>query len=564
MMNILLAFLPIIVILVLMLGFKLSSKVALSTALLLTILIVAFRWQLSAQAITGYVLFGFLKAFDIIVVVFGAIFILNILKYSGGMSVISQGFNGISEDRRIQVIIISWLFGAFIEGAAGFGTPAALTAPLLVGLGFPPLAAAMSALILDSTSVSYGAVGTPMFGMQSAISQQLIELGVPVDSFMASVSFATALIHAFGGFFIPAMCILFMVKIFGKNKSFKDALPALPLAFFSSIAFLVPYIFTASVLGFELPALLGGIIGLIIVIFAVHHKFLVPKEAWYFPNKNDWASSWSGENIAEPVQPKTSMSLFMAWLPYILISVLLVLTRIPALGLKQILSQQGILIPNIGGIEGLDYEFKWAYLPGIIPFTVIAILTIFLHKMKKDEVLCSIKYTLKQTSNAIIPLFSGVAMVQLMLKTDNNPLNLPTMLDIMAQFFTDISGSAYIIVSPLIGILGAFFSGSNTVSNILFSGLQLEAARMVHSNPVIIIALQNVGGAIGNMICINNIVAACATVGLLGKGEGKLLGYNILPCLLYTIFALLGASILIHYNIFDGLASFFATNTHSQ
>ena len=561
MLNIFLAFLPIIVILILMIGFKYSSRIALSSALLLTICIVAFRWQLSIQSIAGYILFGFLKAFDIIVVIFGAILILNVLKYSGGMSVISRGFNGISEDRRVQVIIIAWLFGAFIEGAAGFGTPAALAAPLLVGLGFPPLAAAMSALILDSTSVSYGAVGTPIFGIQSAISQQLISLGVPVDSFMANVSFATAIIHAFGGFFVPTICILFMVKIFGKNKSFKDALPVLPLAFFASISFLIPYIVLASTIGFELPSLLGGIIGLAIVIFAVHNNFLIPRDVWDFPNKNTWDTSWSGETIVEPAQPKTSMSLFMAWLPYSLISLLLVITRIPSLGFQEILSKQRITISNIAGIEGLNYSFMWAYLPGIIPFTLIAILTIFLHKMTKDEVSCSIKYTLKQTSNAIIPLFSGVAMVQLMLNTNHNPLGFPTMLEVMARFFTDISGNAYIIVAPLIGILGAFFSGSNTVSNILFSGLQLEAARIVHANPIIITALQNVGGAIGNMICINNIVAACATVGLLGKGEGKILGYNILPCLLYTILALLGASILVHYNIFEELSSLFSMGT---
>lgn len=555
MLNIFLSFLPIIVILILMIGLKYSSRVALSTALLLTIAIVAFRWQLPAQNIMGYVLFGFLKAFDIIVVIFGAIFILNILKFSGGMSVISQGFNGISEDRRIQVIIIGWLFGAFIEGAAGFGTPAALAAPLLVGLGFPPLAAAMSALILDSTSVSYGAVGTPVFGIQSAISEQIIALGVPVDSFMASVSFATAIIHSFAGFFVPAITILFMVKIFGKNKSFKDALPVLPLAFLASIAFLVPYVIIAGTIGFELPSLLGGIIALGVITTAVHYNFLVPKDIWTFPNKDAWDISWSGDAIVEPAKPRISMSLFRAWLPYILISILLVITRIPSLGLKGILSKQSIVLHNIGGIQGIDYTFQWAYLPGIIPFTLIAILTIFLHKMTKIEVTSAVKQTLKQTSNAIIPLFSGVAMVQLMLNTGNNPVGLPTMLKVMAQFFTDISGSAYVIVSPLIGILGAFFSGSNTVSNILFSGLQLESARIVHTNPIIIIALQNVGGAIGNMICINNIVAACATVGLLGKGEGKILGYNMLPCLLYTILALIGAGFLLHYNVFGVLFS---------
>ena len=156
-----LSFLPIIFILVMMIGFKKSSKISLSTALFLAVLISLFFWKMNIVNVAAYVLFGFLKAFDILVIVFGAILILNTLKFSGGMDSINHAFSSISKDRRVQVIIIGWAFGAFIEGASGFGTPAALAAPLLVGLGFPALAAAMSTLILNSSPVSFGAVGTP-------------------------------------------------------------------------------------------------------------------------------------------------------------------------------------------------------------------------------------------------------------------------------------------------------------------------------------------------------------------------------------------------------------------
>ena len=120
-----------------------------------------------------------------------------------------------------------------------------------------------------------------------------------------------------------------------------------------------------------------------------------------------------------------------------------------------------------------------------------------------------------------------------------------SMIKLMAKFFADISGQAYVAVAPLVGVLGAFFSGSNTVSNMLFSGLQFETAVLVGLPTQVIVALQNVGGAIGNMICINNIVAVCATVGLLGKGEARCLTYNIAPCIFYVILAVTVGTILL-------------------
>ncbi len=541
-----LSFLPIVVILVMMIGFKISSKYSLSTALVLTILIAFFAWNMDAVNIGAFAAYGFLKAFDILVIIFGAILILNTLKVSGGMAAINKGFNNISTDRRVQVIVIGWAFGAFIEGAAGFGTPAALAAPLLVGLGFPALGAAMTTLIFDSTSVSYGAVGTPVFGIQKTIAPQITASGANVDVFMQDVSVYTAIIHAFGGLIVPIMVVGLMVKIFGKNKSFKDALPIIPFALLGSISFLVPYIFASLTLGFELPSLLGGLISLGILVYAAKHNILTPKEDWDFPPKEQWNDSWSGNLVETKEEASTKhLSLFTAWMPYILISAILVITRIPALGIKGILTSLKISFPAIAGVEGTAYAFKWAYLPGTIPFILIALVTIWLHKMSKDEVKKSWSITFSQVSKAVIPLAAGVGMVQIMLHTNLNPNGLGTMLQLMAKFFADISGQAYVAVAPSIGILGAFFSGSNTVSNILFSGLQFDAANLVGLSPIVIIALQNVGGAVGNMICVNNIVAVSATVGLLGKGEHKLLTYNLIPCLIYMSIAVIVGSVLL-------------------
>ena len=492
-MHTLLAFLPIIVILIMMIGFKLSSRLSLSVAMFLAIGIAlsAFSVNADGTSVLAYVLLGFLKAFDILVIIFGAILILNTMKYSGAMQSINNGFTKISTDRRVQVLIIGWAFGAFIEGAAGFGTPAALAAPLLVGLGFPALGAALACLVLNSSPVSYGAVGTPTFGVKTTV-QSLVEgSGGNIDSYITTVSTNTAIIHSIGAIFIPFIVVMIMVKLFGKNKSFKDAFPALPFALLASLS----------------PSLLAGLISLGILIVAAKAGFMTPKDNWDFAPRAEWQEYWIGSTQAKVEETsKKDMSLFMAWLPYILISFILVVTRIPAIGLKPILQSWKINLFTADslmfGVPGTAYSFNYGYLPGIIPFILVAILTIFLHRMSGEDVKEAWSKTFKQVAAAAIPLAAGLALVQLMLNvgTTVDGTNY-SMIKLMAKFFADISGQAYVAVAPLVGVLGAFFSGSNTVSNMLFSGLQYETATLVGLKTEVIVALQNVGGAIGNMVC---------------------------------------------------------------
>lgn len=535
-----LAFLPIILILVLMIGFKKSSALSLGSALCLSALIALFFWKMSLVDVSAYVLFGFLKAFDILVIVFGAILILNTMKYSGGMNAINRGFNSLSRDRRIQVVIIAWAFGAFIEGASGFGTPVALATPLMAGLGFPALAAAMGALVMNSTPGSFGAVGTPTNAIQQSLGDLVVANGGNVAQFMHEVTVDTAILHAIPGLLVPLTTVFMMVKFFGKNKSFKDAIPAIPFAIWGAIVFDIPFYLLAKYTGFEIPSLVGGLISLGILVLSAKVGFLVPKQVWDFPPKENWPNEWNGTEQSSSLNQKP-MGLLLAWLPYVLISIILVITRVESLGIKKVLSSLKITFPPIFGVEGTSYGFAYAYLPGIIPFMLVALLVIFLHRMNGDDVKKAWSSTFKMVSMAVIPLCAGVAMVQLMLNTGHNPIGLQGMTKVMAEFFANIAGSAYIVVSPLIGALGGFFSGSNTVSNILFSGLQFESATLLGLKQSVIVALQNIGGAAGHIICINGIVAACATVGLIGKGEQRLLIYNLVPCAIYCIIAIITA-----------------------
>jgi lactate permease len=539
----LLAFVPILVAIVLMTVFNWGAKKALPVSWVTAAVIALTVWKMDLGSVVGYSVFGVFKSFDVLIIIFGAILILNTLKQSGAMSTINNGFSGITKDRRIQALIIAWMFSAFIEGAAGFGTPAALAGPLLVGLGFPPLAAAMIALIMNSTPVAFGAVGTPIFGAMSTLSGNLNAIGADAAAYQMALTKWSALGHAVVGTFIPLFAICLMTRFYGANKSFKDGLKAAPFAIFSGLSFTVPYFLIATAFGPELPALAGAFIGLAIVVPAAKKGFLIPKEIWSFPSEEDWEEDWkSMVDLGKTAE--SNMSLLKAWTPYILIALILVVTRIPYLGLKGLLAAQQITVSNVMG-TGLNYSLKWAYLPGTIPFMLVALLTHFLHGMKADEIKFAWKNTFKQISGAAIALFAGIAMVQLMLNSGTNEAGLESMLTEMAKALAAISGSGYVFVSPFIGVLGAFMSGSNTVSNILFSSLQFETATILGMPQVLITAMQVIGGGIGNMVCVNNVVAVCATVGVIGM-EGKLIRRNAIPMFIYSIAIAVFFAVLIY------------------
>jgi lactate permease len=543
-MNALLAFSPILLTIVLMAGFNWPAKKALPLALIAAIAVSFLQWDMSLDHIFGYTFFGFLKAVDILIIIFGAILILNTLKLSGAMATINNGFSGITKDRRIQAIIIGFMFGAFIEGAAGFGTPAALAGPLLVGLGFPPLAAAIVALIFNSVPVTYGAVGTPIFGAMSTLETNLMGAGTNPEAFKLALTNWIAIPNGIVGVFIPLLGIIIMTRIFGKRKSIKPALEALPFAIFAGLSFMIPYVLIALIFGPELPSLVGAFIGLGIVIFAAKKGFLVPKNVWDFPDQSQWPKIWRS-NVDTGDTGKAEMSLLKAWSPYLLIAIILVITRIPMFGLKQILVDQTISLRNVAGIEGLDYQLKWAYLPGILPFILVAIITHFIHKMKMKDVLKAWKLTLRQISGAAIALFAGVGMVQLMLNSGTNGSGLNSMLTEMARTSADLSGNAYPMFATLIGMLGSFMSGSATVSNILFMSFQFETATILHFSQILVLSMQGIGSAIGNMICVNNVVAVTATVGCLGTG-GRIIRTNAIPALIYYLMITLLVGTLIY------------------
>jgi lactate permease len=540
----LIAFIPIIIIIALLVGLNWSAKRVMPIAWLVCCVLALTIWKMDFTHIAGFSIFGAFKGFDVMITIFGAILILNTLKRSGGMASINYGFRGISTDRRIQAIIVAWLFGCFIEGASGFGTPAALAGPLLVGLGFPPLAAALIALICNSTPVSFGAAGTPLITALSSVDSFVVSEGYSQELFRTVYTRFVSYTHSLPGILIPFISVAMLTWFFGKKRSIRPALEVLPFSIFAGLAFVLPYAIIATFIGPELPSLLGALIGLVIVVSATKKGFLVPKTTWDFPEESQWEADWHSE-FTEQAEEKATMSLAKAWTPYVLIALILVITRLPQFGLAPIFKNFKIVVPNILGIGDLNYELQWGWLPGFIPFIFVAVATIFIHSMNKEAVKTAWKDAFKQCTGAAIAMFFGVALVQLMLNSKVNAAGLESMMTVMAKSVASVFGQAFPVVSPFIGVLGAFISGSNTVSNMLFAPMQFETAVLLNMAPLWIIVLQCVGGAIGNMICVNNVVAACATVGVNGV-EGKIIRRNMIPLMIYSIIVIIFASIFIY------------------
>lgn len=527
----LLAFLPILLCVVAMAAFNCPAKYAMPVTWLTAALLAFFCWKMDFVTLAAYSLFGLLNSLDVLIIIFGAILVMNTLKMSGGMAAINNGFKAISPDSRVQAVIVGFLFVSFIEGAAGFGTPAALAAPLMVSLGFPPVAAAVCALICDSVAVSFGAIGTPVAASVSCLGD------VATEQYQASLSFWTALPHAIIGIFIPFIAVAFLCRFFSREKSFKPALEILPFALFAGLSFTLPYLLVAYFFGYEFPSLFGAMIGLLIVVPAARKGFLIPKTVWHFGPESEWDDSWKATRPLSTTK-ESGLKLVRAWIPYVIIALLLVITRIPALGIKQFLTSDAfaLKLPDLFGVPGTSYSLKWAYLPGVF-FILAAIATIFLHRMKAPEVKKAWGDSFKQVSGAAIALIFGLALVQIMRYTGSNEVDgegVKSMIFYMASALSRVGQALYLVFSPVIGIIGAFVSGSNTVSDTLFTNLQYQSALNLNLPTVLIVAMQIIGGAVGNMTCVNNTVAVCATVGTSGK-EGKIIRLCALPMVIYTL-----------------------------
>ncbi|OOH91789.1 lactate permease [Pasteurellaceae bacterium 15-036681] len=452
-----------------------------------------------------------------ITVIFGAILFNRFSEISGATDILRKWLGNINPNPVAQLMIIGWAFAFMIEGASGFGTPAAIAAPILVGLGFAPLKVAMLALVMNSVPVSFGAVGTPTwfgFGPLQLAEAQILEIGS-----------MTALIHAFAALVIPVMALRFLVS----GKEIRQNIVFIYLSIFACV---IPYMLLAQV-NYEFPSLVGGAIGLLISVVLANKGVGLAKV----------------ENTLDNSAVKTAQ-VAKALFPTALLIAILIVTRIQQLPFKAMMNdatswfsvQLGSLglfdisyglifsLKNIFGTS-INAGYKLLYVPALIPFVVTVLIAIPVFALSGSKVKDIFVGSFRQTKNPFFALVGALIMVNLMLVGGDG-----SMVKIIGKSFAAATGEYWTLFASFLGAVGAFFSGSNTVSNLTFGSVQLSTAEITGLSATLVLALQSVGGAMGNMVCINNIVAVSSVLNI-DKQEGTIIKKTVVPMIVYGIIA---------------------------
>ncbi len=535
-----LALLPILLAGVLLVGFRLPAKWAMPAVYVVAVAVAAGVWQMEWVRVWAASIQGLFLTTDLLFIIFGALLLLNALERSGGVGAIRSSFRAISDDRRVQIVLLAWLFGSFIEGASGFGTPAAVCAPLMVAMGFPAAAAVMIGMMIQSTAVTFGAVGTPVLvGVQGGVGGELFDArmmaaGLEMREFLRLVTARAVIFHGIAGTLMPTFMVMMTTRFFGEKRSWTEGLSILPFTLLGGLAFTVPYALTGIFLGPEFPSLLGAPVGLAIMTLAARRGFLVPEDRWDFPSAHRWPQEWtSGLEVEEDdVSRAPGLSPVRAWAPYLLLAVLLVLSRLPQLPLGNWLRIPEIRWDAILGSD-IDAASTPLYLPGFMLVLAVAG-TYVLHRMRWPDLKRAVGDSGRVLLGAGFVLVFTVPMVRVYINSGVNGAGFPSMPIAMAEWVALNVGGVWPLFAGVTGALGAFIAGSNTVSNLMFSAFQFGVAEQLMVSGAMIVALQAVGAAAGNMIAIHNVVAASATVGLLGR-EGATLRKTILPTIYYLV-----------------------------
>lgn len=506
-----------------------SSQVALPVAAAFAFAVRLFYFQDSPSEWGTAIVAGGLLAWTPILIVAGAVFFFKSMEVSGCMEVIRQWLNAITPSPVARLLIIGWAFQYLIEGASGFGTPAALAAPLLVGLGFPALRVAAFCLILDSVPVSFGAAGTPIwFGLG--------QLPMSAET-LTTIGIKTSVLNGLAGLIIVPIALHLLVdwSTIRKHLIFiflaiaSCEFPSWVVAHFSS----------------EFPSVIGGAVGLLITVTLARYRIGLPKE------------EPSAPKCSTPATMPTVPRLMVALTPLALTVILLLLTRIRQLGLKgwlqavdpaweMPLGSAGLLrLSRSLVFEWRDMfgtDFSWShpllYVPSLLPFVLIGLGVLWMANVSRLEARKVWKETLTRLRNPAIALFGALIFVRLLMCGGEEASSM-----VIGRQLAAVTGDLWTWASVYLGSLGAFFAGSATVSNLTFGPIQASIATSLELDQTTILALQAVGASSGNMIAIHNIVAVCSILGLQNQ-EGKILKRTAGPMLIYGLVATIAAVII--------------------
>jgi lactate permease len=501
-MSVLGALSPIAVILGLMVALRWSAAAAGLAALVVAVLVALLGFRFadvapgSGLALVGVLSEALFLTLTILWIVFPALCIHELQKESGALTALQARLRRLTDQPVGLALLIGWFFALFVEGAAGFGTPIALAAPILVGLGFPPLRAVSIALIGHAAGVSFGALGTP-------IEAQVAMTGISG----ALIAAPTGLLHLLLGWIMLA----FVVSI---ARTAQGAVTPLGQAFgwglLAGVCFFVPSALIARYVGSELPTLGGAVFGGALFIAAMR---LVPRAAQ--PASAD-----------EP--------LLRAALPYLLLILLVLATRMipPA---RELLRSVAVGWTLFGSYSG---RIEILYHPGTLLMASF-VGGALLRGSGPRGLLAPARRAAGRLGPVFVALVAMIAISRLMVHAG--------MIATLAEAAARYTGGAWPLIAPGIGALGTFVTGSATASNILFTSLQAQTAGHLGLPVVLILAAQCFGAAVGNIVCPHNIVAGVATVGLSGR-EGEVMRLTSLACLCYAAAGGLATAALVAFH----------------
>ncbi|PID31655.1 lactate permease [Candidatus Saccharibacteria bacterium] len=517
--------------LVLLVVFRMPAKYGMSISALVVAGFAYGIWQMPDIVLAASALQGMHRAATIVWILLGAILLLKVLEASGAMHRIKSGFETISPDMRVQAVLVGVVFVALLEGLTGFGAPVTIAAPLLVALGFRPIAAIVIGLIGDSVPVVFGAVGTPVvIGLSNVPGSDDPAMLQSVARTVTMLDFAVAML-------LPLIAVTVLVKMFGEHKqerSIREIRQVAPWALMVGLAYALSALTASYVVSPELISIIAGLITLVVAITSAHRNWLLDRTiAWRTHHEEVTVRG-------EAIRP---MSLAMAWLPYGLVIVGLIMTRLVPAAQSAVLAAGDASWRAILGIESIASQWSILYSPGTVMLlaAIIAALVYRLSIATVREVLVGTGGVVVAVSAALIPT---LIMLQMFANSAHNTANLVAMPAFIAEQLAAVFAGAWVLVAPVVGALGAFIAGSSTVSALTMAGIQYAVALSSGMPTDLVLAQQLSGSAAGNMIAIHNIIGASAVVGIYHQ-EGNIIR-RLLPVVgVYIAIGVVAACLLL-------------------
>ena len=515
------ALVPIIFFFLALAIFRMKGSVAATITVFLAFLVSLFLYKMPIGMALASMVYGFFYGlWPIAWIIIGAVFIYKISVKTGQFDVIRSSILSITEDQRLQMLLVGFAFGTFLEGAAGFGAPVAITAALLVGLGFKPLYAAGLCLIVNTAPVAFGAMGIPIIVAGQVSGVDTMEISQMVGRQLP--------------FMVPIVLIWIMAIMDGW-RGVKETWPAILVA---SLSFSLAQYLTSNFVGPELPDITAAIAALVSLTILL--KYWKPKHIFRFQDKDLQVD----ETIIEQVRKQYSVGqIAKAWSPFLILTAmvtvwsikpfkdlfvkdgalsdLVVSIKVPYL--HQLIQKLPPVVPEIKDYDAI-YKFDWLSATGTA-IILAALITIIYLNMKPKEAVSTFFETVNELKT---PIYS-IGMVLAFAFIANYSGLSATLALALAH-----TGQAFTFFSPFLGWVGVFLTGSDTSANALFSALQATTAQQIGVPEVLLVAANTSGGVTGKMISPQSIAIACAAVGLVGK-ESDLFRFTVKHSIIFTV-----------------------------